>query len=60
MELFDQFVNNWGAYLGVAVAFVVAFERLAQVTETKKDDKIVAKVRMFLNFLALKKDGGAK
>ena len=39
-EFLSNIAENYGAYLGVLAAFVLAFDRLAKLTPTTVDDKI--------------------
>jgi hypothetical protein len=36
-----EFVTQYGEYLGAAAAFVLFFDRVAKLTPTKSDNKIV-------------------
>ena len=52
--MFDSIVANWPAMLGVAAAFVLAFDRLAKLTPTKKDDGAVSVMYRVLAVLGAK------
>ena len=45
---------DWPAALGVAAAFVLAFDRLAKLTPTKKDDETISKLYKLFAALGLK------
>ena len=45
---------DWTAYAGVAVAFILAFEKLAKLTPTESDNKIVAGAYKLFAVLGLK------
>jgi hypothetical protein len=49
----EQFVANFGPWLGVFSAFVVAFAALARLTPTKSDDKIVEYLQTIFSVLGL-------
>ena len=49
----DSFVANFGAYLGVVSAFILAFKALARITPTKSDDKIVEYLQTIFGVLGL-------
>ena len=40
--MMEDFISNYGAWFGAASAFVLLFDRVAKMTPTKTDDKIVA------------------
>lgn len=45
---------DWSAYLGVAAAFILAFDRLAKLTPTETDNKIVAAAQKLFALLGAK------
>jgi hypothetical protein len=53
--MLDTLINfDWPAALGVAAAFVLAFDRLAKLTPTKKDDETISKLYRLFAVLGLK------
>jgi hypothetical protein len=57
----ENFVSDYGAYLGVAAAFVILFDRIAKLTPTKSDDKVVEWIYRITAILGLKvKDNPGK
>lgn len=59
--LVDLLATKYGAYLGLAVAFVVFFDRLAKITPSDADNRIVAIAQKVFAVLGLKvPDIGAK
>jgi hypothetical protein len=50
----EQLILNYGEYAGVAVAFVVFFDRLAKLTPTESDNKIVSYAYKVFAVLGLK------
>lgn len=45
---------DWAAWMGVAAAFVLAFDRLAKLTPTKADDEIVRNLYKVFAILGVK------
>ncbi len=41
MNVINHVVANWGTYMGAAAFWVLAFDRLAKLTPTTKDDSFV-------------------
>lgn len=41
-SIINYVAEHWGAYMGAAALFVLFFDRLAKLTPTESDDKIVA------------------
>lgn len=40
-KIFDELLANWQTYAGVIALWILAFDRLAKLTPTTKDDSIV-------------------
>jgi hypothetical protein len=53
-NIMEQLILNYGEYAGVAVAFVVFFDRLAKLTPTESDNKIVSYAYKVFAVLGLK------
>lgn len=49
-------MNNLVEILSISTALVVVAERIAQLTPTDADNKIIAAIGRFLNIVALKKN----
>jgi len=47
--------THWVEVVACATAVVTAADRIAALTPTEKDDKVLAKVKGFFTLLALKK-----
>ena len=61
MESINSIISDYGAYVGVAAAFVLAFDRLAKLTPTKTDDKIVSYAYKLFSVLGMRvKDNPGK
>ena len=54
MEFFGNFIENWGAYAGVAAVLLLFFDRLAKLTPTTKDDGVVSIVYKLFAILGVK------
>ena len=56
MDTIMNFVNsmNWSEWVAVVVAFVLAFDRLAKLTPTKKDDGAVSFIYKVFAVLGVK------
>lgn len=54
-ELWMWISTNWLELMATATAVMVAAERIALMTPTKKDDDFLAWVKTFFSFLAAKK-----
>lgn len=54
LDFINGVIANWGAYAGAAAGFVLAFDRLAKITPTDADNKIVAYAQKIFAFLGVK------
>lgn len=54
LDFINGLIANWGAYVGVAAGFVLTFDRLAKITPTDADDKIVAGLQKVFAVLGVK------
>jgi hypothetical protein len=52
--MIEFLTSNWAELAGVLALFVVAFEKLAKVTPTKTDNKIVAFLQKVFTVLGVK------
>ena len=50
----ETLILQYGEYLGAAAAFILFFDRLAKLTPTDKDNKIVAYAYKLFAILGLK------
>lgn len=50
----DGFVTSLGPWLGVAAAFVLAFDRLAKITPTEADNSVVRIAQRIFAVLGVK------
>jgi len=53
MEWLTGFISEYGAWIGVAAAVVIVFERISKLTPTQTDDKIVAWIHKIAAMLGL-------
>lgn len=51
---FSSAANNWGTYAGIAAIWILAFDRLAKLTPTTKDDSIVNWIYSIFAILGVK------
>jgi hypothetical protein len=57
----ESFMTDYADYIAVAVGFVIFFDRLAKITPTESDNKIVAYAYKLFAILGLKvKDNTGK
>lgn len=50
----EWITENWVAIAAAASAFVLAFDRLAKITPTKKDDEVVSTLYKVFAILGVK------
>ena len=50
----ESLIAQWGAYAGVAALFILFFDRLAKLTPTDSDDKLVAMAYKIFAILGVK------
>lgn len=54
IEIYNYVTTNWVEVIATATAVVVAAERVAQMTPTKRDDDFLAWIKSFFNIVAIK------
>ncbi len=54
MSFLDQLITNWETYAGVFAAFILLFDRVAKLTPTESDNKIVKTLYRVSAFLGVK------
>lgn len=58
MDIFDWIQNNWVAIGVIALSAHTLLKAVADVTKTKKDDAIVAKIGAIVGYLFGKRPNG--
>lgn len=52
--MLEYIIANWEEVFGVVALFVLAFDRLAKLTPTRKDDRVVSNIYRLFAVLGLK------